>query len=114
MASPRRIERLNVLLREELGRIIDREIEMPAGVMVTLTRVAISPDMFYATVSFSVFGSDASGTEEILEILHKNIYHIQQALNRKMRIRPVPKIRFEIDKEELQREKIEHSLSRLK
>ena len=49
-----------------------------------------------------------------LEILKKNIYHIQQAVNRRMRTRPVPKITFHIDEEEERRERVEHSLAKLK
>ena len=111
MASIRRIEKLNMLLQEELARIIDREADLPVGTILTVTRVTISPDAHYATVFVSLLGKNP---KEALEILKKNVYTIQQMLNRRVKMRPVPKIRFEIDKAELQREKVERALAKLK
>ena len=111
MPSPRRIEKLETLIKEELAGIIDREYEFPAGMLVTITRAVISSDARYATAYISVFGGDPATA---LEILKKNVYAIQQFLNRRLRIRPVPKIRFTIDEEELKREGVEKSLAELK
>ena len=110
MASERRIEQLNTLLREELAKILDRDIEFPAGTLVTVTRVDISRRVLDATVFVSILGS---AVKETWELLNRQIYFIQKTLNRAMQIRPVPKIRFEIDREELLREGVERSLSDL-
>lgn len=111
MASPRRIEQLRVLLKEEVSKIVDRELEFPEGCMVTLTRMTISKDVRYATIFFSVLGASES---EISALLEKNIYPIQQMLNRAVRIRPVPQIRFLPDRAEDRRERVEASLAELK
>lgn len=111
MPSPRRSEKLSTLLCEELAGILEREIEFPEGVLVTITRVTVSLDFLYATALVSILGG-APGTA--LEILAKNVYHIQQVLNRRLRMRPVPKIRFAIDEEELKRQGVEKSLAELK
>ena len=104
-------EKLNMLMRDELGKIIDRDIEFAEHTLVTLTRIVTSSDLRYATVFLSVL----NGSEEnALELLAKNIYHIQQRLNRILRMRPVPKIRFAIDEEELRRESVEKSLAQIK
>lgn len=50
MASPRRVERLNQLLREELSRLVRRELEDPRVEMVTITDVEISGDLRHAKV----------------------------------------------------------------
>ena len=110
MASERRIEQLNTLLREELSKILDRDMEFPSGTLVTITRVDISRRVLDATIFVSILGS---AVEETWEMLNKQIYFIQKTLNRSMQIRPVPKIRFEIDREELFREGVERSLSEL-
>lgn len=104
-------EKLNMLMRDELGTIIDRTIEFPENVLVTLTHVTTSSDLRYATVFISVLNGDANGA---LEMLEKNVYHIQQQLNRALRMRPVPKIRFAIDEEEIRRETVERSLAHIK
>ena len=111
MASERRIEKIKELAREELARIIDRELEFPAGTLVTVTRVDISPDKRYGEVFISLLGTDPHGA---FALLKKNVYHIQQILNRTLRMRPVPQIHFSLDAEELRREGVEKSLASLK
>lgn len=106
-----RIEKLNNLLKEEISKILEREIEFPIGTIVTVTRVDISPDKQYAAVFVSLLGSEPAGA---LGILSKKIYVIQQVLNKKVRMRPVPKIHFAMDEEELRRESVERSISKLK
>ncbi|MEK7074832.1 MAG: 30S ribosome-binding factor RbfA [Patescibacteria group bacterium] len=104
-------EKLNMLMRDELGKIIDRTLEFPEGVLVTLTHVHTSSDLRYASVFFSIFNGDST---HVLEMLDKNVYHIQQQLNKALRMRPVPKIRFVIDQEEIRREAVEQSLAKIK
>lgn len=111
MPTLRRLEKLNALLAEELSKIIDRELEFPDDFLVTVTRVIISNDARYASAHVSVFGGEPAAA---LEILSKNVYTIQQILNKRLRMRPVPKIRFMVDEQELLREKVEKSLAELK
>ena len=111
MATERRIEQISILLKEELSKIIDREIEFPGETLVTVIRVEISPDKHYAAVLVSLLGEQP---RKALEILQKNVYNIQKLLNRKVRMRPVPKIHFGLDREELKREGVEKSLADLK
>lgn len=111
MASPRRIERLSELFREQIAGIIDREVEFAEGAFVTVTRVEISPDARHANVYITVLGGER---RDALAILEQNVYYIQQIINRTMRMRPVPKIRFAIDEAEERREKVEESLATLK
>lgn len=111
MPSPRRLEKLNSLLKEELSRIIDRDFDFFGEALVTVTRVLVSPDGHYATIFISVF---AKNPKHAIDRLSKSVYSIQQILNHRMRMRPVPKIHFEIDEEEQKREIIEQSLAELK
>lgn len=111
MATLRRIERINQLVREEVTKIIDRELEFPEQAMVTITRVAASRDALHANVYFSALGIPP---DAVLAVLQKNIYHIQQMVNRRLKMRPVPKIRFAPDAEEAKRERVEKSLAAAK
>lgn len=110
MASARRIEKLQMLLRDELARIIDHEFDFPDRRMITITRVTISPDARYATVLLSVLGAKPKDTITALE---KDIWRVQQMLNRRLRMRPVPQIRFAADEGEVRREGVEKSLASL-
>ena len=112
MPSPRRVEKLEHLIREELARFLERAIEFPDDTLVTVTRVIVSPDAHYAFAMITTLPEHKQ--KSALEILKKNIYHIQQAINRALRTRPVPKITFRIDQDEERRERVEASLAQLK
>ena len=107
MASARRIEKLQMLLRDELARIIDRECDFPDRRMITITHVTISSDARYATVFLSVLGGDPKAAATTLT---QEVWRIQQMLNKRLRMRPVPQIRFTVDAGEIKREAVEKSL----
>lgn len=111
MSLDRRIQKINNLLREEISKTLDRELDFPEGSFVTVTRTQTSYDKHYAVVFLSIISGEP---KKILEILRKNVYNIQQIINHKVRMRPVPKISFSIDGEEMRREEIEKSLAGLK
>lgn len=111
MTSPYRDKKLNTILREELSQIFLREVEFPENGMITITRVSISPDRRYAAVFLSII---AKNVKTILDILEEKVYYIQQLLNRRLQVRPVPKIRFALDGGEIKRQRIEKSLSALR
>ncbi|KKW22492.1 MAG: Ribosome-binding factor A [Parcubacteria group bacterium GW2011_GWA1_51_12] len=99
----------NDLIRGELGKIIDRDIDLPEGSLLTITRVITSPDLHYADVFFSVMPH--TNEVESLEILAKRIGGIQHSLNRKLRMRPVPRIKFVLDIEQKRADRIEKLLA---
>ncbi|MBI4919765.1 30S ribosome-binding factor RbfA [Candidatus Azambacteria bacterium] len=94
MAQERAL-RFNELIKKELGKIISNFLDVEPGVLVTVTRVSTNPNLFTADVFVSVY--PPSGAEKILEKLNRSIYQIQQSLNKKMEVRPVPKISFKYD-----------------
>lgn len=111
MASERRIEKVVVLIREVTAEFLAREIVFPPGVMVTVTRVEPSGDLYYATVFISVFSANPAAEDATLAELKRMTGEIQHALNRKLRMRPVPRITFAIDEGEKRRERVEKLLS---
>lgn len=110
----KRLEKLNELLKEELSKIIAREIDVPSGALITITRIETTENKIASRVFFSVFESKTGDEEFLLKELTKQTRFIQRMLNRRLRIRPVPKIRFMIDKEEKKREGVEKLLSDMK
>jgi len=105
-----RLKKLNDLLRDEAGKILKKELEFN-DVLVTVVRAEISPTLEHATVWISVFPE--SRGEQALREINRNIYSLQQMLNKRLIMRPVPKIRFEIDKTEEGADKIEKILGNL-
>jgi ribosome-binding factor A len=107
----KRIEKVNSLLEQEVGKIILREFYFP-GVMITLTKVESSGNLFYAKAYISAY-PDAK-LDEIIEILNKGVVRIQHEINEKLRMRPVPKIKFMKDKDIAKSGRIDELLNQLK
>lgn len=104
---------MNILLREIIADILERELQFPEGSLVTVTRVGSSEDLHYADVFVSVLG--ASGMEKlVLQELTRNVGLVQRLVNRKARMRPVPRITFKIDEDEKRRERVEEILAKSK
>lgn len=87
-----RVQRVNQLIKKELSRIILREIDFPKDVLVTITRVETSSNLIQTKVYISVMPEDKSS--QMMGVLNKHIYDIQQALNKRLKMRPIPKIIF--------------------
>lgn len=110
--SSKRIQQINQLIKKELGQILLREIEFPKDVLVTITRVETSADLNQAQIFISCL--PAIQSEKILEILNRQIYNIQQKLNKKLKMKFIPKIEFREEKETREAGKIEEILEELK
>lgn len=89
-----RPERVANLIREELSKLIERELEFPE-MLVTLTEVVIDKKLEGAKTGVSVFPSEK--TDEALEILHAAQSELQYKLLRIINIKPMPKIHFYAD-----------------
>ena len=105
----RRLEQVNDLIRGEVGKIVDREFDAPARSMVTITRVETSPDLHYANIFVSVMPVINEGA--VLSEFEKSVGKIQHLLNWKLRMRPVPRIKFAIDREQKRADRIETLLA---
>lgn len=107
-----RIKRVNNLIKEELGKIIFKEIEFPKEILVTLTRIETSKDFSEAKVYITCYPEDKE--REILKILNSRIYFIQKKLDKKLVMRKIPKIVFVKEETVVQAGKIEKILEELK
>lgn len=92
-----RIKKVNELIRRELAKIILKEVDFPQEVLATLTKVETSKDLARARVFVSVMPS--SQTKLALQTLNREIYSLQQGLNKRLKMRPIPRIEFCQDKE---------------
>ena len=107
-----RIQRVNQLIKKELSQIILREFSFPKNVLVTITRVESSSNLIQARVYVSALPENKS--TEVLEILNNNIYDLQQVLNKRLNMRPVPKIMFVMEKETVRAGRVEELLEKIK
>ena len=106
--SKERAEKLSAAVRRDVNEILLRELNFKPGVFITLTRVDTSIDLRYTHLFLSIFPEKE--TQYVLKSLKKEIYKIQGLLNRKLKMRPLPKIVFKLDTSEIEAEKIEKLL----
>ena len=92
----RRLEKINELIHRFIGDLLRKELATDS--LVTVSRVETSANGQHSAINITVFPFSQSAG--VMEEIEKNIYEIQQKLNRGLRIRPVPKIRFELDESE--------------
>lgn len=107
-----RIKKLNDLLRDEVGKILTSELEGIDGVLVTVVGADTSPTLEHVNIRISVFPQSQKAT--ILKKIKQQIYHIQQTLNKRLVMHPVPKIIFEIDQTEERAARIEKLMEKVK
>jgi ribosome-binding factor A len=108
----KRIQQVNALIKRELSQILLKEIEFSPDVLVTITRVETSPNLMESNIWTSVLPEEK--IERCLGILNKNIYILQQKLNQRLKMRPIPRIKFLEEKKTREASKIEEILERLK
>lgn len=107
-----RVSHLNSLLMREINQILLRDFEFPQGDFLTITRVETSSDVIESKVYISVMPD--TETDRIFKILNKLIYPIQQKINQRLKMRPVPKIIFIKESATKEAGKIEELLAKLK
>lgn len=108
----KRIQQINALIKRELSQIILREIEFSLDALVTITRVETSPNLMESNIWVSVLPEER--LEKYLGILNKNIYTLQKKLNQRLKMRPLPRIKFLEEKKTSQAGKVEEILEQLK
>ena len=93
----RRIDRVNVLLRQEIGRVLTSKLKDPRlSSVLSVTRVDTSPDLKRARVFVSVLG-DERAKHLTLRALRSAAGFIHKAVRRHLTIKTVPALEFHID-----------------
>lgn len=89
--------RISRLLQKELAQIFEGQTRQMHGVLVSVTRVRVSPDISICTAYLSIFPSEKA--EELLKNIQANDKAIRFDLGRRVRnqLRIIPELRFFID-----------------
>ena len=85
------------MLQKELSLIFQQQTRAMHGVMISVTRAKISPDLSICTAYLSVFPSERG--EEMLANINANNKQIRYELGTRVRnqLRIIPELRFFID-----------------
>ena len=92
-----RIERVNALLRQEIGSVVADELKDPRiSSIVSITRVETSRDLGFAKVYVSVLGTDQEKADT-LRALGSAAGFIHRSIRPNLRMRSVPHLAFYLD-----------------
>lgn len=91
-----RIDRVDELLRQEIGQILAKEVQDPHVGFATVTDVETTPDLRHARVWVSVIG-DADRRAETLAALERAMGYVRHELGTRLRLRRIPALHVALD-----------------
>jgi ribosome-binding factor A len=91
-----RTDRIDELLRQEIGSIVSREVADPRIGFATITKVETTPDLRHAKVWVSVIGQPAERTATIAA-LGRAMPFVRHELGRNLRLKRIPDLHVELD-----------------
>jgi ribosome-binding factor A len=93
----KRLERVNQLMKEEISRLVQRELKDPRLGFVTITEVDVTPDLRQAKVYVSVLGPEDKWVASF-KALESARGFIWSALRKNLDLRVTPQLLFRPDR----------------
>ena len=91
-----RTDRVDELLRQEIGSIITRDVADPRIGFATITSVETTPDLRHAKVWVSVIGQPAE-REATVAALRRAMPFVRHELGTRLRIKRIPDLHVQLD-----------------
>lgn len=91
-----RTDRIDQLLRQEIGEILARDIQDPRIGFVTITDVETAPDLSTARVWVSVIGQPEE-REQTIRALQRAMPFVRHELGSRVRLRRIPELHVRTD-----------------
>ena len=97
--SKQRVQKIGEEIKKELSAIIREELKDPrvAAEVISVTGVEVSGDLSYAKVFVSIYGKDVD-EEKTLKVFKKSAGFLRTELGKRIRIRHIPELLFQLDK----------------
>lgn len=109
MPQFRRTDRLNEQLRQEIILLLRDEVRDPRVALATITAVQTSPELDHAKIYFTALGDDDERTE-VQAGLRSAAPFVRRELGKRLHIRRIPELHFEVDRVHEEAQKIERLL----
>jgi ribosome-binding factor A len=109
----KRLDRVNQLVKEEISFLLQRELKDPRLGFVSVTEVAVSPDLREARVYVSVLGDEAAWRSS-LAALDSARGFVRNWLAPRLRLRAIPNVTFHPDRSMAHAARIQTLLERLR
>ncbi len=107
-----RLQRVNELIKRELGELIQRECQFPSQ-LVTVQEVDITPDLKHAHVYISIIGADED-RHASMNVLHTARVQLQAGLAKRVVLKFTPHLHFKLDEAAERGDRVLNILSELK
>jgi ribosome-binding factor A len=91
-----RTDRLDELLRQEIGGILARDVKDPRVGFATVTRVETTADLSHATVWVSVIGQKGERVQTMAALEHV-MHFVRRELGARLRLRRIPDLHVRLD-----------------
>jgi len=91
-----RTDRVDALLREEIGAILAKDVSDPAIGFTTVTDVETAPDLSYAQVWISQIGQPDERAAS-LAALRRALPYVRRLLGQRIRLRRIPELHLRVD-----------------
>jgi ribosome-binding factor A len=97
MPQFRRTDRLNEAFKQEIALLLRDEVRDPRVALATITAVQTSPELDHAKVYFTALGGEDE-RKEVLAGLRSAAPFIRSQLGKRMHMRRIPELHFEVDR----------------
>jgi ribosome-binding factor A len=104
-----RSSRVGDQLRAELAELLAREVHDPGIGFLTITRVAVTPDLQHARVHYTTMG-DEKARRDSQRALQRAAPFLRRQIGRRLRLKRVPELEFLFDESIEQHDRIERIL----
>lgn len=110
---PRRMERVNQLLREEVAKYLQEHYSHENLGLLTVVGASVSTDLKNATIFVSILG-DEERQKTALAALNAAAYQVRRGVKRFLSLKVIPNLRFELDLTAAYADRIERLLRGVK
>jgi ribosome-binding factor A len=93
----KRTDRINEQLKQEIAILVRDEVRDPRVSSATVTAVETSPELDHAKVYVTALGSDTE-KQEILSGLRSASAFVRSQLARRLHMRRIPELHFQLDR----------------
>ena len=104
--------RVGEQIREDLTELITREVHDPGIGFITITHVAVTPDLQQARVNYTTLGDDQA-RRDTRRALERAAPFLRRQLGRRLRLRRIPELQFFYDESIERHDRIEKILQEL-
>ncbi len=108
-----RTDRIDQLLRQEIGAIVTREVADPRVGFATITKVETTADLRHAKVWVSVIGQPTERTATVAA-LARAMPFVRRELGKTLRLRRIPDLHVELDDTAERGTRVMHLLDELR